>query len=97
MPADRENSEGASNVVRRIRRFLAGLESARRQPNRREAYHICMAIEHLETGEIPESEEALRKADQRDPMPPNVASQVAYNETPTVQQLRAVLDRLKPG
>ena len=95
MSARRANSDVANGVVRRIQRFLAGLERARRQPNRREAYHICMAMEHLQAGRLPESEDSLRSADRVDPMPPDIADQPAYNQPPTVEQLRIALDRLR--
>ena len=97
MSAERGNSEIANNVVRRIRRFLAGIEHARRQPNRREAYHICMAMEHLQAGRLSESQDSLRKADRVDPIPPDIAARTSYNETPTVEQLQIALDRLKPN
>ena len=97
MSEKRVNLEIANGVVRRIQRFLAGLERARRQPNRREAYHICTAMEHLQAGRLEESEDALRKADRVDPVPPDIAAQAAYNETPSVEQLRIALDRLRPN
>jgi cytochrome c-type biogenesis protein CcmH/NrfG len=97
MSEKRANLEVANGVVRRIQRFLAGLEHARRQPNRREAYHICVAMEHLQAGRLDESEDALRKADRLDPVPPDIATQSAYNETPTVKQLQIALDRLRPN
>jgi hypothetical protein len=88
------NLEIARRISQRIRRFLAGLERARRQPNRREAYHICMAMEHLHAGRLSESEEALCKAERIDPVPPHSTTQLLFNETPTVEQLHTVLDRL---
>ncbi len=89
----------AHSIVRRIRLFLGGLERARRQPNRREAYHICRALEHLRAGELRESEESLQSADRREPMPKKIADDLAYNEPPTVQQLQAALDsaEAEPG
>jgi hypothetical protein len=87
------NLEIARSISQRIRRFLAGLERVRRQPNRREAYHICVAIEHLDAGRLSESEEALRKAERVDPVPPDSATQLSFSETPTVGQLRTALDR----
>ncbi len=95
MHAGRANSEVTNNVVQRIRRFLAGLQRAGRQPNRREAYHICMAIEHLQAGQLAESEDSLRRADRRDPLPPDLVTQADYNEPPTVAQLKAALDSLR--
>lgn len=74
--------------------MLAGIERARRQPNRREAYYICLAMEHLSGDRITESAEALGKAERIEPVPPEVAAQPALNETPTLEQLRMALDRL---
>ena len=76
MLAGSENSEIARSVVRRIRRFLSGLEGARRQPNRREAYYICMAMEHLRASRLSECGESLRKANRVNPVPPDIATQV---------------------
>ncbi len=79
-------------IVRRLQRFLDGLQRARRQPNRREAYYICGAMEHLRAGELRESEEALQRADRREPLPTEIANDLAYNEPPAVQQLQVALD-----
>ena len=97
MSEKRAHPKAVNGVVRRIQRFLAGLEHARRQPNRREAYHICMAMEHLQTGRITESEESLRKADHLDPLPPEIATEPAYNKAPTRDELQFALDRLSPN
>ena len=97
MSERRANLEVANGVVRRIQRFLAGLEHARRQPNRREAYHICMAMEHLQAGRLADSEDSLRRADRLDPVTPDIATQTAYNKTPTLDQLQIALDRLRPN
>ena len=56
-----------------------------------------MAMEHLQAGRLEESEDALRRADRVDPVPPDIAAQAAYNETPTVEQLQIALDRLRPN
>jgi hypothetical protein len=88
------NLEIARSISQRIRRFLAGLERARRQPNRREAYHICMAMEHLHAGRLSESEEALCKAERVDPVPADSVTQLPFNELPTVERLRTALDRI---
>jgi hypothetical protein len=97
MSEKQANLEVANGVVRRIQRFLAGLEHARRQPNRREGYHICMAMEHLQAGRLTESEESLRKADRVEPVPPEIATQPVYNKAPTRHELQAALDRLRPN
>lgn len=94
MSDKRVNLEVAKGVARRIQRFLAGLERARRQPNRREAYYICTAMEHLQAGRVAESEEALRSAERLNPVPPDIAAQLSFNETPTVEELRIAVDSL---
>src|SRR5262245_15815663 len=96
MSEKRANEEVVNGVVRRMQRFLAGLERARRQPNRREAYHICKAMEHLQAGRLEDSEDCLRKAARLDPLPADIAVQPSYNDTPTVEQLQAALGRLRP-
>ena len=73
--------------------MLAGIERAGRNPNRRETFHIAAAIEHLRSARLAESEEALRKADRVEPIPADVAAQTAFNEVPTVAQLRMALRR----
>ncbi len=82
-------------IARRIQLFLDGLQRARRQPNRREAYHICRAMEHLRAGQLRESEQSLQSADRRDPIPTKIANDLAYNETPAVQQLQVALDSIE--
>lgn len=81
-------------VVRRLRGVLNGLERARRQPNRREAYYVCQAMEHLQADRLPESEEAVSNAQRVRPLPPDLAARPEGNRPPTVQQLRQALDKL---
>jgi hypothetical protein len=85
--------ERADALEQRLQRMLAGIERAGRNPNRREAYHIGVAIEHLRSGRLAESEEALGKAARVEPIPPDVGAQTAFNEVPTVAQLRMALKR----
>ena len=42
------STPGRGNVALRITRFLAGLERARRQPNRREGYHLRDALQRMD-------------------------------------------------
>jgi hypothetical protein len=88
------DSERASRIVQRLHRLLQGIERARRNPNRREAYYLSLAIEHVQAGELGESEAALGRAERVDPIPPAIAVQTGLNEPPTVLQLRAALDRV---
>jgi hypothetical protein len=86
--------ERANLIVQRLRRMLQGIERAQRNPNRREAYHLGVAIEHVDAGELSESEEAIRSAERVDPIPPEIAAQPGLNQPPTVAQLRAALDQV---
>ena len=58
--------ERANRIVQRLHRMLQGIERARRNPNRREAYHLSVAIEHVYAGEFTESEQAIRSAERVD-------------------------------
>ena len=84
----------ANRIVQRLHRMLQGIERARRNPNRRESYHLGVAIEHVHAGEFTESEQAIQSAERVDPIPPEVASQPGINQPPTVAQLRAALDQV---
>jgi hypothetical protein len=85
---------GRGTLARRITRFLSGLERARRQPNRREAYHLRDALGHMQAQQYSQSEEALLKAERSAPLPGHVANLLATNESVTVRQLRDELDRI---
>ena len=85
---------GWGNVARRITRFLAGLERARRQPNRRETYHLRDALQRMEAQEYAESEDAVLRAERSEPLPGHVANLLTTNESVTVRQLRDELDRI---
>jgi hypothetical protein len=74
--------------------MLKGLERAGRQPNRREAYYMCQAMEHLEADRLPESEEAVLRAARVSPLPADLARKTESNRPPTLVQLRQALDRL---
>ena len=86
--------ERANRIVQRLHRMLQGIERAQRNPNRREAYHLGVAIEHAYAGEFAESEQAIRSAERVDPIPAEIATQPGLNQPPTVTQLRAALDQV---
>ena len=80
------------DVAQRIGRFLRGLERARRQPNRREAYHLRLALEHLLAAKYADSDEAMKNAERCAPLPAQVASLITTNEPVTVVQLQQQLE-----
>jgi len=81
-------------VTQRIGRFLRGLERARRQPNRREAYHLRLALEHLRTAHYADSDAAMNNAERCAPLPAQVATLITTNEPVTVVQLQQQLDEV---
>jgi hypothetical protein len=91
---DADPAAASRQIAHRIVRFLGGLERARRQPNRRETYHLRHALERLGAGQYPESEEALAKAERSAPLPEHVANLLATNESVTLHQLRDELRRI---
>ncbi len=82
------------DVAQRIGRFLRGLERARRQPNRREAYHLRVALDRLRQGHPAESDEAMKNAERCAPLPAQVASLITTNDPVTVVQLQQELEEV---
>jgi len=91
--ADREAQSGRG-TIHRVERLLVGLARARRQPNRREAYHLCDALDHLRAGRYSEAEDAAVRAERVTPLPADVSSRLATNNLPTLEDIRAELDEL---
>jgi len=92
MPADPQ--EGPRQLAQRIERFVAALERARRQPNRREAYHVLVALEHFEAGDFPAGEQAMTDAEQLTALPAAVVAIAGIHDRMTTQQLRERLAEL---
>lgn len=82
------------NLIQRIDRYLAGLARVKRQPNRRESYHVRDALEHLQAGRPGEAEEAIVKAERAAPLPPEVADMIETNQPTTIEELRVELQRI---
>lgn len=82
------------SVVQRMERLLAGLERMKRQPNRRESYHLRHALEHLQAERFEDAEGAVTKAEHAAPLPAHVASILATNQSLTIEELRSQLDRV---
>ncbi len=81
------------NVAERIDRFLAGLDRAKRQPNRRELFWLRAALSNLEENSYPAGEEAMDRAERTLPIPDHAARDLATNAGVTVAELRGLLDR----
>ena len=82
------------NVAERFDRFLNGLQSARRLPNRRELFWLRHALVNLQEAEYPAGEDAMDKAERTLPVPQHAANDLSTNAGVTVEQLRAQLDQI---
>jgi hypothetical protein len=82
------------NVADRIDRFLNGLQSVRRLPNRRELFWLRDALANLQEGQYPAGEDAMDKAERTLPFPEHAANDPSTNAGATVEQLRAQLDTI---
>lgn len=82
-----ESETARRDLVRHIQRFVATLERNRRQPNRREAYHVLVALECLEAGDHERGEAAMRDAGRLVALPAAVAGLRGIHETMTTHQL----------
>lgn len=78
-------------LCQRIHRFVLVLERFRRNPNRREAYHILSAIESLREGQFEAGMEAVRAAEHVDPIPDGLALLPGLHDDMTATELRQAL------
>jgi hypothetical protein len=78
----------------RIDRFLRGLERARRQPNRRESYHLVEALGLLREAKYADGDAAMTRAERVAPLPDAAARQFGQNEPTSTAQLSATLDAI---
>ncbi|TAJ97370.1 MAG: hypothetical protein EPO10_00850 [Reyranella sp.] len=78
-------------LCQRIHRFVLVLERFRRNPNRREAYHILSAIELLREGRYEAGLEAVRAAEHVAPIPDGLALLPGLHDDMTAVELRQAL------
>jgi hypothetical protein len=88
------SADARRHLILRVDRFLAALERMKRQPNRRESYHVRDALEDLRSERYREAEEALIKAEHVAPLPAHTASMLATNQLVTLLQLRSQFDQI---
>jgi hypothetical protein len=74
-------------LIRHVRRFVSILEGFRRQPNRREAYHVLVALECLQAGNYEEGEKAMRDAEHLIALPAEVSGLLGIHEKMTTHEL----------
>jgi hypothetical protein len=78
----------------RIDRFLRGLERAKRQPNRRESYHVVEALDLLKEARYADGNAAMTRAERVAPLPETAARQFGRHEPVPTAQLSATLDAI---
>ncbi|WP_421997315.1 hypothetical protein [Reyranella sp.] len=80
-------------LTRRFERFVATLERVRRQPNRREAYHLLVALECFAAGDAAGAERAIQNAERLAALPAAVAAMSGIHDHMTTQDLRRRLQQ----
>jgi hypothetical protein len=89
MPSD---TAAQAALASRIDRFIRALERMKRQPNRRETYHVVDALQQLADGRPEDGETAMGRAERLEPLPPHAAVALASNEGLTLEQLRQAFE-----
>ena len=80
-------------LARRFERFVATLERVRRQPNRREAYHLLVALECFAARDLAGAAQAIRDAERLTALPAVVAALSGIHDHMTTQELRQRLEQ----
>ena len=81
-------------LAHRIHRFIRALERVMRHPNRREAYHVVEAMQHMLAGRYGEGEDAMLRAERVAPVPAEAIAKLGPHEAMTTEQLRAGFEAL---
>lgn len=85
-------------LCQRIHRFVLVLERFRRNPNRREAYHVLSAIEALREGRYEAGLQCIRAAEHVEPIPESLALLPGLHDDMTATELRQALrDVMRPA
>ena len=84
-------------LAQRIDRFVRGLERARRSPNRRESYHVIVALRCLQDDLHEAGQAAMANAERVAPLPPEAANRPESDQPVAVSELRATLDAIVAG
>lgn len=83
-----------SILSQRIHRFVLVLERYKRNPNRREAFHVLSALECLQEERYAAGLEAIRAAEHVEPIPDGVALMRGLHDDITVGELREALRKM---
>jgi hypothetical protein len=80
-----------NTLCQRIHRFVLVLERYKRNPNRREAYHVLSAIDCVKEERYAEGMAAVRAAEHVEPIPDGVVLMRGLHDEITVGELREAL------
>lgn len=84
------------SLYQRIHRFVLVLERYKRNPNRREAYHVLSALECVENQRYEAGVEAIRAAEHVEPIPDGVVLMRGLHDEITTAALREALRKMMP-
>ena len=84
-------------LVRKIHRAIKVLERHKRPANRRESYHLVVALRFLRDGQYDAGQAAMTDVERRAPIPPEAANRLETNAPVPVHQLRAGLQAILAG
>ncbi len=81
-------------LCQRVHRFVLVLERYKRNPNRREAFHVLSAIDCLREQRYDAGLDAIRAAEHVEPIPDGVVLMRGLHDDITVGELREALRKL---
>lgn len=81
-------------LSQRVHRFVAVLERYKRNPNRREAYHVLSAIDCLKEERYEAGLDAIRAAEHVEPIPDGVVLMRGLHDDITVAELSEALRKV---
>lgn len=82
------------SLCQRVHRFVLVLERYKRNPNRREAYHVLSAIDCLKEQRYDAGLDAIRAAEHVEPIPDGVVLMRGLHDDITVGELREALRKV---
>lgn len=82
------------SLSQRVHRFVLVLERYKRNPNRREAYHVLSAIDCLKEERYDAGMAAIRAAEHVEPIPDGVVLMRGLHDDITVAELREALRKV---
>jgi hypothetical protein len=95
MDRNHEAPDTLRRLAFRIALLLQGWERHRRDPNRREAFHVMEALRALRSGRYEDGEVAVQRAELVRPIPQEAAGRGPHDAVRTAD-LRAALEALLP-